>query len=339
MALSDPSPALAESKVKTCGVIAPMSGPAAWWGDMTKGGIELAQRELDPEEKILRFVIEDDQFLAKNALSALHKLITSDNIECLIIFGTASSLAVAKLVEEKGIPTISVSLIDTVTDNRKYIYRLFSTIPAIGDALAAEVNRRNYLRVAAITTEHEGVMSVLKEFKTSYGKQLVFDELLPAGETDIKVAAIKLKQSKADAVFVNTLAPHSALITRQLRSMGFKGEFFSGPPITNPSEVAASKGALEGTWFVSLNNKTEDGFIDKFIEAYKVEPTPEAMIPYAAAKLFIEGIKSGGVHKYITSQTAFETTVGTCTRKDQVFDCGLALWEVKDGRFVRALMK
>ena len=72
------------------GAALPLTGPIASYGKNSKTGIDLALSEINTElEFNIKVIYEDDAGEAKNAVSAIQKLISTDKVP--LIIGEASS--------------------------------------------------------------------------------------------------------------------------------------------------------------------------------------------------------------------------------------------------------
>lgn len=81
------------------GVILPLSGPYAHFGEAARFGIDLALKKV--ENNSLNIIYEDCAFDANKALTAAIKLIESDKVKYLIVLGTPTSSAVLPYSSKK----------------------------------------------------------------------------------------------------------------------------------------------------------------------------------------------------------------------------------------------
>jgi ABC-type branched-subunit amino acid transport system substrate-binding protein len=65
----------------------PKGGALTEYGKAVKNGMILAQETKPEVFKQIRFIFEDDQYLPKNTLSAVNKLIDIDHINLLFLWG------------------------------------------------------------------------------------------------------------------------------------------------------------------------------------------------------------------------------------------------------------
>ncbi len=193
------------------GVIAPMTGDAAAYGqemqhilDYAVGQINTAQVDSPYQFEL---VYEDGQCGAA-AATALQKLVDVDGVQ-FIIGGACSSesLAIAPLLEEKGVVAVSALSSNPELDGLSPNFLSLSySDSGVGEGIAAQLSR--YSKVAILGEQndynvglHDTVLEALKAYPSV---ELVADESVEKGATDFRNALQKVKASGAEAVFFNT---------------------------------------------------------------------------------------------------------------------------------------
>ncbi|MBP9839123.1 MAG: ABC transporter substrate-binding protein, partial [Proteobacteria bacterium] len=207
-----------------CGVVSGITGPLSVVGTAIKNGVVLGVKEHDHNQRV-KLIIEDDQFLPKNTVSAVNKLINSDNVDCLIIFGSSTALSVINTTEQKKIPLIAIALAEDVSKNREYSYRMYTSIPKITEVMSAEITRRGYKSIAIISTIQDATLSTTQALKSIAKTKIVLEQEMNIGDIDFRSIALKIKALNPDAVFFSMLPPQPSNLARQLRSLNYKGEF------------------------------------------------------------------------------------------------------------------
>jgi ABC-type branched-subunit amino acid transport system substrate-binding protein len=76
---------VAPAALPTVGVILPLSGEAASYGQQFRRGMEL-----NPEYSSFKLVFEDSKFETKTAVTAFNRLVELDHVNYLISFGGAT---------------------------------------------------------------------------------------------------------------------------------------------------------------------------------------------------------------------------------------------------------
>ena len=237
------------------GVILPLTGDAASWGEAVRNGVELAREKLPVAIRDrIELVYEDDQRNPRLSVLAFQKLVQLNHISALIGITAQPGMAVAPLAEREKIPFISISLPKRITQDRQYSVLLYPTTERMGQALADEAKSRGYKRIARISSIHDGRMSIREAFDAAHkgAIEIALDEDYPIESRDFKEFLIKLKSlPKIDAIYANLVLGQVGLFAKQARELNIQLPLFESEMFEDDSEVALSQGALVGQWFVN----------------------------------------------------------------------------------------
>ncbi len=325
------SPILAEAIPLKCGVVLPLTGPMSSLGASIMNSMILAHEDAHGADSV-DFIFEDDQFTPRNTVALVTKLINIDQVACLVVFGSTTSLSIADLVERRGVPTISIAISEKVSAGKQYIMRHYIRVSTQAEGLAREVEKRRYPSVAILSTEQDAALALREAFLSRWGKVPVLDERLVPGMLDCRGTALKVKGAAPSAVMLNLLPPQTAICSRQLREMGYKGEFFSGPFAGNQSEITASQGALDGAWFIRNDDSLAGEYYVKYQSRFSAAPEIEGSNGYDVAKLIIAGAKSKNLNEYLHTVTGFKGILGTYSAANNTFDIPVGLRTVVKGK-------
>src|ERR1043165_1726427 len=131
------------------GAALPLSGSTAYYGEDSKRGIDMALDEINAAGGVrgrqLKIVYEDTQGNGKQAINAVRKLISADNVPVIIGCGTSTeTLAVAPIVEESKRVLISpVSSAVSISKAGDYVFRSVPSDGMQARALAKGVREMN----------------------------------------------------------------------------------------------------------------------------------------------------------------------------------------------------
>ena len=109
--------------VKKIGVVLPLSGPMSIVGTAIRDGMELSHNAGDG----LELIFEDDQYMPRNSVLAVQRLIDGIGVDGLVVFGSGPSIAVSEIAEQRKVPLISFAMNDNVGVGKHYVFRLFMT--------------------------------------------------------------------------------------------------------------------------------------------------------------------------------------------------------------------
>jgi ABC-type branched-subunit amino acid transport system substrate-binding protein len=315
-----------------CGVIVTQTGPMAVIGIGIKNGIILASGD-NNGGGYTQFLFEDDQFQPKNAVTAFHKLLDIDRINCLIAFGSTTSLAVADLAERAKIPMISIAITPKTVEGRSYVFRAYIPMEKQNAAIVSEVIRRKYESVAIISSIQDATLAVREAFLDTSKISIVFDEKVNPEDIELRSIAAKIKALNPPAVFLNLLPPQISVLAKLLRNFGYTGEFFSGPTLGNSAEIKASSGTLAGAWFASLSAPTIEEYRTRYINKFQETPPIESLYGYDVGKLIIEAAKNGDLFGFLTSLKTFHGIIGNYGMVNHTLDFPVGIWKVNKESF------
>jgi len=161
-----------EEKEIKIGVILPLTGDAAKYGQSAKKGMKLAVDEINNKGGInnqrVILIIEDSQGQVKNGVSAFNKLITIDKVP--IVVGellSSITLAIAPIANEKKIIVLSpASTAPKITEAGDYIFRNVASDIVEGQIMAEYAfNKLQYKKIAILYINNDYGDGLRNSFK------------------------------------------------------------------------------------------------------------------------------------------------------------------------------
>lgn len=254
------------------GVIAPLSGDAGAYGQEGKNILDYRVAELNADPSAayqIELVYEDGKCDGASAAAAFQKLTEVDGIKH-ILGGLCSSetLAIAPLVEANQ-HVIAVTPWSSSPDIEGASERVFSfsySDEVVGQGIADVLS--GYKTIALISEQNdynEALRRVIVETLAASHPdvQIVADESFAKGTADFRNQLEKLKQSGAEAVFLNPNAGTTAeALLRQLAEMpDWKPQFVSQISYNNPDILAVAPRAAEGMILVDSPGLSDAEFV------------------------------------------------------------------------------
>ena len=287
------------------GVIAPLSGPTANWGQNVVKAIDLAYEELDHDQ--VKIIYEDDQLDPSQTISAYRKL-KNEGIDAIITVASGPSNAIAPLAEEDGIIMIALSTHEDITKEREYVFKHFLIPKVEEEVFHKEVVRQGYSRVVMFSSQQEGVLAIKDAvLEISQGDPRYYqDQAFALDERDFSTAIAKA--SEADAIALFMLPGQIGTMAKQIRE-------FSDVPIIgmgtmqDKKELETAQGALEGSWF-SAPAGPSDEIIAKHILMYGDEPGLFSGNAYDAATILFEAFLEEEPLEYVRTLEGFNGAMG-----------------------------
>lgn len=279
LAMVAASPAVAQSEVKI-GLIQPLSGPWARSGEMSRRGAELAVSDINEKGGIkacggakVKLVVVDAGDSPEKAKNAAQRLVAQDPD---IIGGIGSNissftLAVTEVTERAGVPWLTLSFSQLVTDRGfRHVFQSSLT----GDK-QAEVAVPTILKMAAavgvkpakfgiVMDNTASPVAFTKDMRTpaamaKYGLSLVVDETFTPPLSDAGPVMQRVRAARPDFVFLlPTVVPDIKLTLEKASEIGLTRSRLQmiesgGPPGSPDLLKITGKEQLEGLMFVTAN--------------------------------------------------------------------------------------
>ncbi|WP_263833140.1 ABC transporter substrate-binding protein [Sulfurospirillum oryzae] len=247
------------------GVILPMSGSLAAYGQVTYEGIEFAH-DLAPKLKngdTVKLVLVDSKGDKVESATATTRLITSDKVVGIIGEITSSNTAqVLSIADKKQIPVIAtVATNDKLNDNRTYGNRVCYTDSFQGNIVANYAAKELKLKTAVSIVDQAQVYSIglSKTFTDAFvanGGKVIKELKVNSGDKDFKAVVSQIKALNPDFVFMPLYHAEGALITRQAKQVGLNKPFLSGESVANPTFIELGGDSVEGHMFTDYFDYT-----------------------------------------------------------------------------------
>jgi ABC-type branched-subunit amino acid transport system substrate-binding protein len=271
----------------TVGLLAPVTGVFADFGDLMTKATNLAVQKVNTEGGILgralTVVAEDDQGDPAVATERARKLLTQDNVD--ILMGTVSSattLAVLPLVDQAkkvffypldgedktclaggGTNPLVFGLGDTPQQ------RLSKFVPTI-----VEKAGKDWYFIGNDYVFPRSVNAVAIQYLKGAGGNVVAEEYVPLGTSDYRPVIDKIANSGAKVVFSTTVGTDGVAFTKQAREGGlFDRMTVTGVATFAPEVYGGLKGFAEGVltadrYAEAVDNAVNKEFVASFRDTY-----------------------------------------------------------------------
>jgi branched-chain amino acid transport system substrate-binding protein len=303
-------PTLAQS-IKI-GVIAPLTGPAATWGQATVGGPKILAGEINAKGGLdvggkkykVEVIAYDDQYKAADAVAAYNRLVNQDGAKFVIVMTSASTLAIKQSAEDDKIIALTSSLTEKAFDqNTKFMFRLYSPpthfLAPFVDWMSGNLKQR---RIVIINPNDETGWAQTKASEVAYkakGFDVAGSELYERSVKDFQPILTKILALKPEIIDLSTSSPATAgLIVRQAREIGYTGVFVQ-TGAGSPKEIVAGAGreAAEGTINIVYADGANGGWQRLAAEYQKTnsqEPNNIIVAFYDGANVLLRAVQKAG---------------------------------------------
>jgi branched-chain amino acid transport system substrate-binding protein len=313
-----------------------LSGEDAAFGILTREGIELAVDEINAaggvKGKPMKVLYEDDKSNPAEANNKVIQLIDRDKVVALLgEIASARSKAGGIVANKKRVPMITPSSTNPdVTKVGPFAFRVCFTDDMQG-ASAAEfvVDKLKKKKVGLLFANDDLYSSGLAEYfrkeLKKRGGELVAEKGFLKKETNFTTYLNEIKAAGPEIIYAPIYYNQMAIIARQAKAVGIKGDMFAGGDGWDADELLADAGEeLEGAHFTNFyapdvpwpNSKA---FRAAYVARFKHEPSSMAAKGYDAAKVLADAIKRAkdetpdGIRQAIQETRGFVGATGTIT--------------------------
>ena len=292
------------------GVILPLTGDAAGYGESAQNVLALAADEVNKaggvNGKQLEMIYEDAKCSGPGAASAAQKLVNADKVQVIIGgFCSSESLAAEPITTAgKVLLFSSASSSPDLTGKSLYFARDYPSDASQGKVLAGiAYNDKSWKNVAFIQEQLDYPLGIYKAFDANFsilgGKTL--KEEFPSDTTDFRSSLTKLRAQKPDALFIDTQTPAAAQrVLKQLVDLKWKVPLLFADIINDAATLSSNKTAMEGALLAEFYANPSNPKLIKLLDSYKAKYGIDlpylsySQTEYDSVYLIADGIKAVG---------------------------------------------
>lgn len=222
------------------GVIAPLSGIVASYGEELKKGIDSASSPLT-------LIYEDDGCEPHKAVSAMNKLLEIDKVSLIIGPACGSPQeAIVPLVKNKNVIVIlpSAASDELYSQSNGKIYNLHYSLQEEARFLAEQIYLAGYQNVAVIGYNNAFSKVHMDTFKGSFKGILTHETLLNETSSGIKTELLKIKLSNPEAIFIADVSFFFAQGPRYMKEIGLDVPVYSQYAVEIDSVKPLAEGVI-----------------------------------------------------------------------------------------------
>ncbi len=313
------------------GVLFPMTGDAASYGEKGKKAIELATAEINAKggRKVIP-IFEDSRAEPKTGVTAAQKLIDVDKTPVIIGDVVSSvTLAIAPIAEKGQVVVIApTSSAPAITNAGKYIYRVWPSDLVEGTKIAELAAQKGFKNVAILHLNNDygsSIASIFKKTLETKGGKVTLNEGYLDKATDFRAVLTKIAGLKPDAIYVAGYFADTARILKQARELGIKSQFLGTTAIEDPEFIKLAGNTADGTIYplatgfdpTTIKTPQVESFVSTFKQKYGTDPGwVEAhsydafMLAYQAASSTKGEVTGTSIQSYLDSSKGYEGVTG-----------------------------
>jgi branched-chain amino acid transport system substrate-binding protein len=282
------------------GAVISQTGYAAVDGMNIKNGMEMAVNDLKAEGINVKIVYEDDGTDPKQSVSAINKLISTENPDVLMgpIWSFLIDAALPVINNNKIVTFIPSSSSEVVNGTSSYIF--YGTYKNMEEIVPlANFLKENSLNKIAIVVSNdswgESQYVPYTQVANMTGGEVVVSEKINYG-TDkdvIPTIVTKIMKNKTDVVLWTGYDEGGTILMKKLQEQGYTGTVVVGGSVMS-GLVNRGTVILRATdKLFSINIPMDPAFRAKYIATYKQEPGISADSAYDGVKILVKGIQAG----------------------------------------------
>ncbi len=317
----------------TIGVIAPLTGPVAAFGDQVKKGAETAVDVINKaggikgEKIVLKFA--DDAGEPKQGVSAANQMV-GDGVKFVVgPVTTGVAIPVSDVLSENGVLMVTPTATgpDLTSRGLENVFRTCGRDDQQAEVMAAYVLKNFKDKKVAVLHDKgaygKGLADAFKAALNKGGVKEVHYDSLTAGDKDFSALVAKLKQAGAEVIYFGGYHAEGGLLSRQLHDAGMQALVLGGEGLSNTEYWAIGGDNAQGTLFTNASDATKNPASKDAIEALKAKNIPAeafTMNAYAAVEVIKAGIEKAGsaddsaaVAKALHDGEPIQTAIGKLT--------------------------
>ncbi len=331
-----------ENNIKI-GVVAPLSGELALYGQDIKQTLDLALENIETNKNI-EIIYEDGECNSSSATKAANKLINVDNVKFIITFCSSESLAVAPIAEEnKVLQFAAPSTSPELTNAGDYIFRLIpsDTYQARVAAKIAETDL-NAKNIAILYVKNSFAEGLRNEFKNAFNGNIVFEESILQNQTDLKIEIQKILKYNPDLIYVIAYNTEYKTFFSQYLEVNPKINILGADSLNDPnihSEPFMKNYPVRIIFPYPKSNWQSTKFNADYLKKYNKDVNPFAPYEYDALNLLLDAMTKADsidptiIKDYLYKMPSFKGITGNIAfdKQGDLVGAEYEIFEIKDG--------
>jgi len=316
----------------TIGVLAPLTGDLANYGEGEKNALLLAADEINSiggiNGKKIKLVFEDSPCNPTEALTAATKLIEINDAKLLVgPMCSGELLAIAPTLNQNKITAIGIGATSpSITNAGDYVFRDSPSDDLRAKVFAEYIYKDRNVGIMQTIYENDDAGAAFNkyfvEYYTGLGGKMTEEEAYEKGSTDFRSVLTKINSIPHENIAVFSFPSETGEILKQSKELGINTNFFEGFEVMSDPQIMQIAGnATEGVVYIQsaqANNEAATNFKKNYIAKFKKEAPYYAAESYDALKIYAETLKrtngdTGKIKDELYKIKNYEGASGTTT--------------------------
>lgn len=283
--------------VRKVAIIAPMTGPAAVYGQWAQHGVELA---IAKDHGNVEFEFLDSGGDPKTAVTLANKAVADNRTIALWTVTSGDTMAVRDIATKNGVSLVTATATSpAITDGRKGVFRTIVNSRQETEALVQyAVQKLAPKKVTIFYINDAGGNASLEEFRTFLKDahiEIVAAEPFEKNPQELRTVVAKALKSEPDTVVVTGYSAAMGAVVSNIRSMNKKIPILCNTGFNNPENLSLSPAILSDIYFsiAAVSQSVGSPFEAEFMKRFNAKPNIYEVTAYDTARLITEAVNKG----------------------------------------------
>jgi len=280
-----------KSQTVKIGIVTDLSGPAAYWGESSRAGAELAEKELEEQGYNVDLIFEDYQLEAPKALSSAQKLVNVDNVDAVYAEFNLAAASIGSFIKDKNKIFIYDASVTSPLEGNNNAFKTYLDFQAGNKLVAEKFKGQGVGKIGVLKMNLEPGELGLIGVKEVYGNNAIV-ESYDLGTTDLKTQVLKLKNSGVGAIINVAAFEGDTLNTlKAMKELDYKVPFGTVDDSITQNVLDTYRPELEGAYTFGFSEVDKD-FSDRLASksGKKLATEYGAAITYTHIKQIVKSL-------------------------------------------------
>jgi branched-chain amino acid transport system substrate-binding protein len=294
------------------GVILPLTGSQAAFGEALKNGYLIALDEINAKGGVLGKKVEldiyDDQSKPEQAVHGVSKLVDQDHVPIILgSFSSESTTAMIPAVTQHQVPLIiPIALADNLLESKSpWIFRVGASTTDYARVTAAFLKENGAPKTMAIVYENtnfgQSSMKAMTAVAQAGGIKLVAVESYEAKSPDYRAMLQRVKRANPEVIYFCSYLLDATTLMRQSQEVDLNPKYYTSAGTGFAiAEFPTSKGAGKNAeytfavmqWLPTARWAGSAEFDAEYFKRYNSHPTHHPMSSYTALQVAARAINN-----------------------------------------------
>lgn len=292
------------------GAIFSSTGVAGDYGKKSIEGIQFAVDDINSnggiDGKKLIIIYEDAKSNPKDALSALNKLLTIDNVSIIVgdVYSSTTKVLINNIPDNVLLFAPGASSPELANSKPNFI-RNWTSDDFDGSAMANVILSNKVNEVATLTQNSDYTISLNKAFVNDFKKgdgRILSSYNFDSDKSDYRTLIEKLKSANIKTVYLTALSKEMGYILKQSKELNYTPQWYTNLTVNSDDckKIAGSSrdNVIFSKPYINLSNTSETN--KSFVSNYKLskgtDPDETVSHSYDAINIIVKSIQKVGLN-------------------------------------------